>query len=212
MLALAGPAAAHVEPSPAAVQAGSPATIELNVEHGCGEAGATKIEIQVPDGVTGAAPQPGPAGWRSSVAGQVVTFTGGPQGPRDPITFAVRMTMPAKAGTVLYFPTLETCTKGSIDWIEKPVAGQAEPEHVAPAVKLTAGPPTQADLGTGDAASATAGDHGHDEAASSDAAGAPSPAKVKSDTGANAGLVIGIAVVVLLLVAGAAVLLRRKRA
>ena len=55
------------------------------------------------------------------------------------------MTAPAEAGEIR-FPVIQTCEQGELAWIEIPAEGAAEPEHPAPTLKITAGPPTAEDL------------------------------------------------------------------
>ncbi len=141
---MTGSAGAHVEPAPNSVQKGTTAEITFTLEHGCGESPTTKLEIQVPDGVTNAKPGD-KAGWTGSTAGNVVTFVGGPQPAHEETDFTVSFTFPNAAGT-LHFPTVETCEVGKISWIEIPVEGSPEPEFVAPTVVVTDGVPTAGQL------------------------------------------------------------------
>ena len=113
---LAGAASAHVEPKPAAAEAGTTTTIQFNVEHGCDGSPTTKVEIKVPQQVTDVAAVDKP-GWSGTVAGQVVTYTGGSQDAQTATDFGVKVTLPASPAK-LEFPVVQTCEKGSIDWIE----------------------------------------------------------------------------------------------
>lgn len=204
---LASPASAHVEPSPIAVQAGTSATVTFGVEHGCGDSPLTKLEIQVPDGVTDVTPAPAPTGWTSSVADGVVTFEGGPQPAHEGIEFALQATFPDAADTTVGFPTVETCEEGSVSWIDPVVEGQDEPEFPMPIVTLTAGAPTEAQLTP--AEEDEDGDHAegsHDEAATTTAA----PDETE-DESSNTGVIIGVVVVVVLVAGAAALLVRRRR-
>jgi len=51
-LAVASPAFAHIHTDPAAVEAGTEATVGFIVEHGCEGSPTVKVEIQLPDGAT----------------------------------------------------------------------------------------------------------------------------------------------------------------
>ena len=51
-------------------------------------------------------------------------------------TFTLRLGMPNTPGKMLYFPTVQRCTKGLYRWIQIPKAGQPEPDSPAPGVKL----------------------------------------------------------------------------
>ncbi len=162
--ALAGAASAHVEPDPAAAQAGATTTIQFKIEHGCDGSPTTKVEIKTPAGVTNVAAVDKP-GWTGAVANGVVTYSGGRLGPDTPDIFGVTVKLPTSAGK-LAFPTVQTCEKGSLDWIEPTPAGGSEPEHPAPVVEVTAGAPTSSEA----AASHDQADTGHDQTTASSAA------------------------------------------
>ena len=209
MTLLAGAASAHVEPDPAAAQAGSTTMIQFKVEHGCDGSPTTKIEIKVPAGVSDAAAVAKP-GWTDAVAGGVVTYSGGNLGPDTADTFAVSVKLPTAPGSIA-FPVVQTCEKGSIDWIEATPPGGAEPEHPAPVVEVTAGAPTSDEV----AGSHDAADTGHDEASSGDHDAAASDASGVTDTGLdtvagdptkksddNTGLIVGGIVAAVVVVAG----------
>jgi len=134
LAAWAVPAGAHLEPSPAEVEAGETATITFTVPHGCDGSPTTKLVIQLPEGVTNATAGT-VDGWEGSIDGREVTFTGGPLADDEQLGFPVTMTMPAQDG-YLAFPTVQTCEKGETHWIETASGGE-EPEHPAPVVKLT---------------------------------------------------------------------------
>lgn len=163
VLAGAGIASAHVEPDPAAVEAGTTATVGFSPEHGCDGSPTTGIDIQIPSGITDAQPV-AKDGWEAVVDGDVIRFSGGVSpDPEAPDTFSITFTAPTTPG-VLNFPTVQTCTEGSVDWLDVAVEGGAEPESPAPTVLVTEGAPTADDLagGHGDEATAT-DDHGHDD-------------------------------------------------
>ena len=94
-----------------------------------------------------------------------------------------------------YFPIVQTCAVGETAWIEIPAEGGAEPDHPAPAVLVTDGPPTSADLAP------------HDEDASGDATTRPSD----DDDSSNTGLVIGIIACVVVVLGGAAVIAAKRK-
>lgn len=148
VLLLAGTASAHIDPTPAAVEAGAEATVAFGVEHGCDGSPTVELQIQIPDGVTDAQPVD-QDGWTASTAdgtdGQVVTFADGSLDPETPADFAITFTAPTAPGTI-NFPIVQTCEVGQLDWIEIPVEGQEEPEHPAPAVLVTSAPPTSEEI------------------------------------------------------------------
>jgi uncharacterized protein YcnI len=51
-------------------------------------------------------------------------------------TFEVNVGMPAKPGSMVYFPVVQRCAKGVTRWITIPAKGQPEPETPAPGVLL----------------------------------------------------------------------------
>lgn len=213
----AAPAGAHVEPSPASVEAGSTATIDFDVEHGCGESPLVKVEIKVPDEVTGASAAPAPAGWTGSMVGDVVTFTGGPQPSHQAIVFSVTASMPDTPGSTLVFPVIETCQEGTVEWLAPPAEGGEEPEHPAPVVVLTKGAPTpeeeapaeNVDEGPADTPATTSTTTTVAEGA--EAASPAAAAEKEEEPGSNALLVAAAVVAVLVVVGGTAYVLVRRR-
>ncbi|MDP1818374.1 MAG: YcnI family protein [Acidimicrobiales bacterium] len=157
LLGLALPATAHVGPSPSSAPAGSFLKFELRVAHGCGETGnTTKVEVQIPEGITSVTPQVVP-GWAiertvepvdppadDGHGGEitertaVVSWTGGPLLHDELEEFGLSVALPDTPGETLFFPTIQTCDDGSTaDWIQLP-QGDEEPDQPAPAIELTA--------------------------------------------------------------------------
>lgn len=207
-LSLAAPAFAHVDADPLAVQAGTSATVGFTIEHGCDSSPTTGLKMQFPAGYTAIAPVD-KAGWTASVAGNVVTFTGGPLDATTKDSFSVKVTAPADASTT-YVPIVQTCVKGELDWITIPQDGQPEPEHPASMIKVTAGAPTAADLAA-PADEAASSDAKTDEAKTSDAA--TSDAKTsdaKTSSSSRIGLYIGLGIGVIVVAAGVVVLMRAR--
>lgn len=135
-LALASPAAAHVEPDVTEVPAGAAATVEFHVEHGCEGSPTVKLELRVPADVTDAAPVEKP-GWTGAVTDRVVTFAGGSLPDDQEDAFSITFTAPSTVGTVLRFPMIQTCEQGTLEWIQT----DEEAERPAPAVKIVAAEP-----------------------------------------------------------------------
>ena len=186
---VAGPASAHVDPDPLAVQAGTTATVAFGVEHGCDGSPTTKVEIQFPAGFTGIRPVD-QAGWTSAVAAQVVTFSGGKLDAATAGDFAVSVTVPAAAG-LQQIPVVQTCEKGNIQWIEIAKEGAAEPAHPASPLKITTGAPTAEDLTPAE------------EAASADAG-------TSTRSSSNTGVMVGVVVAALVVAAGAVVVMKKR--
>ena len=125
-------AAAHVEPSPEKVPAGSVSKITLSAE-GEESVPAVKLTVQMPTGVTDMVAHPTP-GWKQSVKGRIVTWSGGkiPHGADGKFAFSAKM--PDSPGRVLVFPALVTYQDGKIvRWI-----GAETSDTPAPRVTLTA--------------------------------------------------------------------------
>lgn len=155
-------AAAHVEPSPEKVPAGSVSRITLAVE-GEESVPAVKLTVQMAAGVTDVIAQH-TRGWKQSVNGRVVTWSGGkiPNGGSEKFTFSAKM--PASEGRVLVFPSLVTYANGNVvHWI-----GAENSDTPAPRVTLTAGkgqatqppPPPPPPASTTPTTTSTAGDSG----------------------------------------------------
>jgi hypothetical protein len=84
-------------------------------------------------------------GWETSTADGVVTFSGGSLEATTVENFDITFTAPAAAGPI-FFPVVQKCEKGEINWIDMPNPDGTEAEFAAPLVNVTAGPPTSADL------------------------------------------------------------------
>jgi len=216
-----GIAAAHIESDPAAVAAGSTATVGFNVEHGCDGSNTTELQIKIPDGITDAQPVD-LAGWTATAAADTVTFSGGDLDAETPAVFSVTFTAPATPGTI-YFPIVQTCAVGQTAWIEIPAEGAADPDHPAPAVLVTDGPPTSADLAPHDDDAAEA-DDGATASTVSEGSTAPSTNATTAattpttdtsanddDDSGNIGLVIGIVAGVVVVLGGAAIVAAKRK-
>lgn len=127
-------AAAHVEPSPEKVPANSVSKITLSAE-GEESVPAVKLTVQMPTGVTDVVAHP-TSGWKQSVNGRIVTWSGGkiPHGADGKFSFSAHM--PNSPGRILVFPALVTYQDGKIvRWI-----GAESSDTPAPRVTLTAAP------------------------------------------------------------------------
>jgi periplasmic copper chaperone A len=136
-LVLVPAAAAHVEPSPEKVPAGTVAKITLSAE-GEESVPAVKVTVQMAPGVTDVVAHP-TAGWKQSVKGRIVTWSGGkiPDGAVGKFSFTARF--PDTAGKVLVFPSLVTYANGDVvHWI-----GAESSDTPAPRITLTQGPKAQ---------------------------------------------------------------------
>ena len=136
-LALVPSALAHFEPSPEKVPAGSVSRITLSVE-GEEKVPAVRLTVQMAPGVTDFVPHPG-GGWKPSVHGRIVTWSGGKIQEGDDGKFSFNARFPDTAGKVLVFPSLVTYANGDVvHWI-----GAESSDTPAPRITLTAGPKAQ---------------------------------------------------------------------
>ena len=156
-IALAGlPAAAHVVLEWPAALAGTAYKASFKVGHGCGASPTRQIVVDIPAGVQGARPMPRP-GWDlvieraalatpylhhgKTVTEDVVRVTWTARTPDDQLQnahydeFVLHAQLPAQAGP-LYWPVVQACDPGRIDWTEVPRPGQNPAELKAPAAVL----------------------------------------------------------------------------
>ena len=137
VLSFASPVLAHVDPDPEEAQAGSQLSVGFTVQHGCDGSPTVQLDMRLPEGVTGAQPEP-PDGWNGTVEADVITFTGGPLPDDQELTFRVLMTLPSTPDTTIYFPFVQRCEIGEIRWIAIPSDGSGtELDEPAPAMRLT---------------------------------------------------------------------------
>jgi len=153
-------ALAHMVVDPPEGPAGGYLKAAFRVTHGCQGTPTVSLTIRIPEGVMGAKPQAKP-GWTIEIKtrpvdppidlghGFLLRQTASEITWRGSLAnahfddFAVTMRTPNKPGTTLYFPTIQTCEKGSYEWIEVPPADHKPGEHFhpnapAPALKLRA--------------------------------------------------------------------------
>ncbi|PZF55045.1 nuclear export factor GLE1 [Curtobacterium sp. MCSS17_008] len=179
VLGTAAAASAHVEADVTSTAANSYTTATFSVPHGCDGSPTTKLVFQVPESVIEVTPTVNP-NWTiskttepytapsSSAAGDEETEAGAervtsitytartplPADERD--TFSLSFSLPdGEPGDRVSFPVAQTCEQGSTDWDQVQQDGQAEPEHPAPSIVLTAADTAAGDDAT-DATTATA--------------------------------------------------------
>lgn len=181
VLALAGPASAHVTIDPGEEEQGGYGTINVKVPNERDNASTVRLEVSLPTDhpLSSVMPQPVP-GWdvevtRSTLDKPVevhgekineaitkITWSGGKVGPGRFQQFPVSMGQLPEDTDRLVFKALQTYDNEEIvRWIEEPKEGAAEPEHPAPVLRLTepaedaghgGGTEEDADGGTGGAA------------------------------------------------------------
>ena len=143
LLAVSAPlaASAHVEVDPSSAAAGSYSLLTFSVGHGCDGSPTTGITIDVPETIASVTPTVNP-GWDVTplTDGQITYTALTPLADGLRTTFALSLQIPADAavGDTLAFPVLQSCEVGETNWSEAIVEGEAEPDHPAPAVTVTA--------------------------------------------------------------------------
>lgn len=210
-LCIAGPASAHIHTDPEEVKAGTENAVGFVIEHGCETSPTTKVELQLPDGVTGISAED-QDGFAASVDGQVVTFDGGnlPDGTEH--AFTVTFTAPTEAGTI-DIPLIQTCVEGSSDWITPEVEGEPEPEYPAPQLVIAPNPDattttTAAETTTTEAPATTTTAAVTTTTEAVDVVVAPE----EEDDSDNAALIVaGVVVLALLVIAGGVLYARSKK-
>ncbi|HEY4333917.1 MAG TPA: DUF1775 domain-containing protein [Ilumatobacteraceae bacterium] len=190
---------AHIPASPIAIEAGKPATIAFDVEHGCAGSNTVELDIKMPDGITDGAPVAKP-GWTTNSVSGIISFAGGNLDAKTPDTFSITFTAPATAGEI-NFPIVQKCAVGESDWITPQLDGQPEPDFPAAQVKVTAGPPTSADL-------VVVPDDDDDATGT---VVATSASASKSDSSSNAPVIIAVVAAVIVIGGGATYLVLRKK-
>ena len=157
VLAVAGPAVAHVSISPPTAVKGSDAVLSFNVANESDTASTTQVLLSFPPDHPIAVALVEPiAGWTAKVdtvkvdnpiqtdegpvteAVSQVTWSGGKIEAGQFQAFSVSVGLPDDTDS-LVFKVLQTYSDGTIvRWIEEAPPGGAEPEHPAPVLTLTA--------------------------------------------------------------------------
>jgi len=171
VLLFAIPAFAHVTITPGSAQPGSATVLTFHVPDEEASADTTRVDIQIPTDHPIAQLLVKPvAGWTISVrtstlakplvtddgqftqAVSEVTWSGGKIAPGQFQDFSLSADPLPQGVSQLTFKTIQTYSNGAVvRWIDVPQPGQAEPDHPAPVLTLSAG--TGGAAGTG----ATAG-------------------------------------------------------
>ncbi|OEU96043.1 YcnI family protein [Streptomyces oceani] len=166
----AGTASAHVSVDPEKAPQGDYDTVAFKVPNERDDAATVQLEVHFPTDQPMASVMPEPVpGWdvkvtkskldkpleahgqRLSEAVSKITWTGGEIDPGQFQRFPVSLGELPKDSERMVFKALQTYENDEVvRWIEEPREGEAEPEHPAPVLQLTANDPTG---GTDDAAS-----------------------------------------------------------
>lgn len=143
---------AHIVLAQPTAPAGSSYRATFKVGHGCDGSAVTAISVRLPAGVRGAKPMP-KAGWtverRTEPLAQPVTahgktvteitWRGGPLPEGFYDEFVVQLQLPEQPGP-LWFPVVQVCEQGRIDWVEVPAQGTSTRGLKAPAALLQVAP------------------------------------------------------------------------
>jgi uncharacterized protein YcnI len=195
------PALAHITITPSSVPQGSTAVLTFHVPNEEARADTTRLDVQIPADHPIAQLLVKPvAGWTVSVrtvtlakplvtddgqftqAVSEVIWSGGRIAPGQFQDFSLSADPLPENVTQLVFKTIQTYSNGDVvRWIDVPAPGQAEPDHPAPVLALTAATAgTEGTGGTG-AAAGTA-------ASPASAAGSDATARAIGASGAAIGL------------------------
>ncbi len=209
VVALAGPASAHVTVQPSSAPKGGYGTISFKVPNEEENADTTKLQVFFPTDrpLASVAVQPVP-GWTATVTkvrlahpittddGQVteavasITWSGGRIAPGQFQQFPVSMGPLPTGAASLTFKALQTYGKDQVvRWIDVARPGAAAPAHPAPVLTLTA-------VGAGDGAAGTAASAGADGTAPAGGAASVRQTAANDDTDTTA-RVLGVAGIVL---------------
>jgi uncharacterized protein YcnI len=155
-LAIAAPAQAHVTVTPAAVAAGSTATLTFRCPNERTAATTTELTVQMPEDFPFANVEVQPVpGWHAAItmrtlatplagphgpitrAVDTIAWTGGAIAPGAAQTFVIRAGPMPRDGTALPFKAIQQYSNGEVvRWIELQNPGDAAPANPAPVVRV----------------------------------------------------------------------------
>ena len=220
LLAVAGPASAHVTIGPdTTAKGGSDVELTFRVPNEEAQATTTQVEVDFPTDkpITGVLPEPAP-GWTAKVDSltlptpiktddgtvtqvvQRITWSGGQLAPGQYQGFRVMLGHLPDDANSLTFKALQTYSNGDVvRWIDVQQPGQPEPDHPAPVLTLTAAAPDGTQPGarsssvtaTASALGSTSGTNSTTTSTSTPAASAESSDSTARGLGI-AGIVIGV--------------------
>jgi periplasmic copper chaperone A len=132
-LVFAPAGAAHVTVNPNQAAPGSFIRLAVQVPNEEEGAATVKVAVRLPAGLGEVSFQP-KAGWKRSVAGRTVTWSGGRIEPGEFDEFVISTELPDTPGRTLMFPAIQTYSNGKVvHWI-----GPANADEPAPHVQLLA--------------------------------------------------------------------------
>ncbi|MEM8655625.1 MAG: YcnI family protein [Pseudomonadota bacterium] len=152
-------ATAHATLEVQQAEAGSTYKGVMRIGHGCDGEATQRVDITVPEGVISVKPMPKP-GWtlttetgayaqsydyygRTLTEGvRTITWEGRlDDGHYDEFIFRAKLAGDWEDGTMIHFPTVQTCANGTADWTVIPATGQ-DPHDIdnpAPGLMIKAG-------------------------------------------------------------------------
>lgn len=152
-------ASAHATLEVQSPEAGTTYKGVMRIGHGCNGEATQRVDITIPEGVIAVKPMPKP-GWtlttetatyetsydhygRTLSEGvRTITWEGSLEDAHyDEFVFRARLAGDWAPGTVIHFPTVQTCASGPMGWTAIPAAGQ-DPHDLpnpAPGLKIEAG-------------------------------------------------------------------------
>ncbi|MGA5298704.1 DUF1775 domain-containing protein [Nucisporomicrobium flavum] len=214
VLALAGPAAAHVEVSADKDRAGaSDVTLTFHGEAESTSAGIKSERVVLPEGIDPATVTlvKAPAGWTFTRGADGFTVGGKALKVGADAEWKVKIAKLPDGETRLSFKTLETYGDGKVSrWIEIQKAGADEPDNPAPLVTLKPGPKAPVTSATPSETTSAPAASGPAPAGVAPTTPAPAQAAVEDDGGTSLWWV-WVTVGALVVAGGAVLLLRRRR-
>ncbi|MCU7825779.1 YcnI family protein [Kitasatospora sp. DSM 101779] len=220
VLALAGPALAHVEVESATAQAlATDAVVAFDAEGESSSAGIKQVKVVLP---TGIAPSDvslveAPKGWTFTPSEDGYQVAGNALAPGKNAAYKIKVRQLPNEKSVV-FKTLVTYSDGHVDrWIELPQGG-AEPANPAPVLKLAAASPGAKPLPASSSATPSAAPTTASAVPSAAPSAAPSSASPEatapaaSDGGSGSGTATVVVVAVLAAAIVGVVLWRRRAA
>ncbi|MHA7135190.1 DUF1775 domain-containing protein [Oerskovia turbata] len=133
-------AAAHVLLETATPNGDGTTTLTFSFEHGCDGAPTTGLDVTLPDGVEVVSTTE-PEGWSAAQEPGAVRWQGAPVANGEAARFEMVVTLTGSIGQAFVFPTTQTCSTGSSDWVDTdPGAGHPAPRLIATAATLAPSP------------------------------------------------------------------------
>jgi uncharacterized protein YcnI len=223
LVVMTAPAFAHVEVSPEEAPKGGELKLTFTVPNEEASADTVKVDVKFPDDhpIASVSVEPHDGGWTAQVitkplatpittddgtvteAVSEVVWSGGTIPPGDFDEFSVLAGPLPDDVDSIKFPTVQSYSDGTdVSWIQDTVAGQPEPDHPAPVLKLTAASTDTTPSSSGSSASS----------ASSSASGAAAPTVTTTATDDNKGIaIVGVVLGALALITAIAALVSARR-